>query len=133
MRDVLPKFFKHNRLTNFKRQLILYHFVKVKSPKSKDELKWRHVYLNRENYNSLSLIHRKLQNDNRKLLLTFKEMETNVQQRTQVISGLQNRTSVLEDSIQCVQDNQVGMEKKFRAFKDFLATLSCQGVNTPIG
>ena len=130
--DALPNFFKNDQLTNFQCQLLMYQFSEGDEPEEQGCIDVGDIYLNWENYNSLSLIHRKPQNE-QKLVLNFKEIGAIVQQQTQMIFGLQKRTSMLENSMMCVRDNQVNVAKKMLSFKDLLAILTCDGVNSSIG
>jgi len=124
-RDVLPKFFKHNRLSSFRRQLHQYQFVR----KETGPLEWTHVYLNRGNYNLLFNIRRKQSNDNQKLQLVVEELVLKVQEHEQKISDLQYRLALLENDLKRSGELNAALANQLVAVRELLRALSCPRSN----
>jgi len=120
-RNVLPKFFKHNRLSSFTRQLHMYQFEKLKD---KSKLEWKHTYLNRGNYNLLYKIHRKQINEDKKQNLVMKEMVLKIQEQKQIIAQLQCRMGVLENEVKRGQEMHASIQNQLLNIREVLRNLT---------
>lgn len=107
----------------------MYEFVKVKC---KGAMRWMHVYLNRENYNSLCFIHRKLANDGKKWLRLVKDLWTKVQLQEQRIAMLHSRTVELEGSLKLAMTRQIATKKQVRSLKEVLMVLLMERTSNPV-
>lgn len=121
-REVLPKFFKHNRLSSFTRQLHMYQFEKVKD---KGTLEWTHVYLNRGNKSLLYKIRRKQASEDTKLQLVIEELVMQIQEQKQMILQLQCRMGVLENELKRGRESHASMENQLLDVREVLRTLTC--------
>jgi len=101
----------------------MYQFVKVKC---EGAMRWMHVYLNRENYNSLYFIRRKLANDGKKLLPLVKELYQKVQLQEQTIAMLHSRIVELEGNLKLALSGQSAAKKQVRSLKEVLILLLMQ-------
>jgi len=111
-RDVLPYFFKHNRLSSFTRQLHMYQFEKVKD---KGTLEWKHVYLNRGNPNLLCNIRRRQKCEDQKLKKTIKDLVKKVEEQQQMMIQLQGRMGRLENELKRGRELESSVKNKLLA------------------
>jgi len=121
--DVLPRFFKHNRLTSFTQQLLTYEFVKVKK---KGVLQWLHANLNRENCDSLLYIKRK---HDKKALINVEALKTKMHEQKQLILALESRLRISENNLQFVSHKYDVIERQMMCMQGLLRNLACPGVN----
>jgi len=120
-RNVLPKFFKHNRLTSFTRQLHLYQFEKVKD---KGTLEWKHVYLNRGNPNLLFNIRRRQNSEDQKLKQITEDLLKKVQLQHQEILKIKYRMGSLENELKRGRELRASMETQLLGVREVIQTLT---------